>query len=515
MAAVAVFLVWGADYYTVFDDEAFSTQRYVLPLGELVRGLWNGVEPDPPLYYVLQHAWVSLVGVKPLALRGLSIFFFLLSLPVIRAAGEAWFDARTARWAVVLCGLNPLHLFFGFAARWYSLMFLCVAWLLLATARLVRPGGPPHRAHGDAFRPRSWLAKLPLAISPVHSAMAAWVLAAAAVCYTNYFGVAIVLFIWLWGCIVAVPSRGAWVRMLAGWLVLYAAWIAPFMRQLASFPRSSHDAMAYVATAARTGVALLAGNLAGPQAWYVWVPLGVFVVATLALMLRDTERIAPLAWVAVCAVAAGVASLTMIDKYVMTFSAAVWLLVAAVLAVPRPGIWRHVRTAALGGLALGWGGCGINWVLEDGWGSLRWLDPFRTVVREHLYDPLLVASHPSVRYYYGILDPQHWHGRTTPRDWQARAAAVLQPDEALARFTGSGDDPEELTLIQTSAITADEARWWYLIDYLRREQSVGKQQQYLEDTNAALKDRLDPSYKHPPFRITVTKAYRRGVHFVP
>lgn len=63
LAAVGVWMFWAAGHFTVFDDEAFSCRRYVLPAGEMVSLLWHGVEPDPPLYYLLQNVWVRIFGV--------------------------------------------------------------------------------------------------------------------------------------------------------------------------------------------------------------------------------------------------------------------------------------------------------------------------------------------------------------------------------------------------------------------------------------------------------------------
>ncbi|MBI5762405.1 MAG: hypothetical protein HZA51_02640 [Planctomycetes bacterium] len=40
---IAAWMIWAAGYYTVFDDEAFSCQRYVLPMREMLRASWDGV----------------------------------------------------------------------------------------------------------------------------------------------------------------------------------------------------------------------------------------------------------------------------------------------------------------------------------------------------------------------------------------------------------------------------------------------------------------------------------------
>ncbi len=489
LVGAGAFMIWGAGYYTVFDDEAFSTQRYVMPLRELVPSLWRGVEPDPPLYYVLEHGWIALFGVRPTALRGLSIILFLSSLPVLRAAGEAWCDARTGRLAVLLCGLHPLHLFFGFAARWYALMFLCTAVLLLATARIELRGGR-----------RGW--------------MLVWALAATAALYTNYFGACVVALLWLWGIRHGRGGRRGWKRMAGLVLLLYSPWAPALVEQLTRFPRMEREAAAYAATAGRTIVALLAGNLASPEAWYVWGAAAFFAIGVAALVVADlwrgnstfgtgAGRYGGLAWLVGGCFVSGVASLTMIDKYVMIFSGGAWLAIAAVLSAERSGRLHTVRSAAIGGLCVAWAGCGMNWVLEERWLSLRWLDPIGRVVRDHVYDRL-VATHPSVRYYYGCMDPAAWYGRVTTEQWQARSAAVMNPREALHSLAGeSGAGRGRICTIRTAAMRTDDADWSELFQWLDGQYTRESEERFLADPTAGLKDRFDPNYRHPPYRIVV------------
>jgi hypothetical protein len=484
MLAAGVFMVWGADYYTVFDDEAFSLQRYVLPAGEIVAGLWRGVEPDPPLYYVLEHAWIRVFGVRPLPLRGLSIALFLLSLPVIRAAGETWFDARAGRWAVVMCGLNPLHLFFGFAARWYSLLFLCTATMILAAGRLVGP------ANGRSSR--TWIS--------------VWLVAAIAACYTNYLGLLIAGLMWSWGLATGRGGRRRWNRMFGAVLLAFSPWAPAFVNELRRMPQAANEGFEYVACAGRTVVALLAGNLADHRTWYVWVMLGGFAAATMALAVANRRWLTLPAVVAGGVFVAGVASLTMIDKYVMAFSGAFWLTVAAVLAGEYAGWRRYVRGVAVGALCFAWAGCGINWILEQGWTSLRWLDPIPDVVRKHIDDSVIVATHPSVRYYYGCMDRARWTGRLEPDAWAGRADLILTPAQALERLEAAPTEspsgrPFVVTTIQTASIRSDDGAWPALEAWLNENMEMQSLERIMSDPLAELKDRMDERYVHPVYRV--------------
>lgn len=489
MAGAAAFMFWGAGYYTVFDDEAFSTQRYVLPAGELIRALWRGVEPDPPLYYLLEHYWVTLAGVRPVALRGPSIVFFVIALPIVRRAAFEWYGPRAANIAVVLCGLHPLHLFFGFAARWYALAFLWTAMLLWLTARVGR---------------------YPLRRGP----LAAWTLVAIAACYTNYFAVGMVAVLWLWGLLCAEQTRRRWVAALIILIVAFGAWAPPFARHVTTFPRLASGWSEYGATAGRTAAALLAGNLASPSAWYCWIGLVVFAVAMLVLALADIRRHSAPGSLALAALVSSVAGLVMIDKYTMLFSGAVLLVAAGTIARPRRGAWRQVRTAGLTGLTFGWAACGMNWAMESGWSSLRWLDPFKAVVRENIHADLFVATHPSVRYYYGCMDPSDWYGRVTPEHWRERAERVLPPIEAAVQVAaaarhGPAALPRRVCVIQASEPRGYEGDWRELEAVLSEAYAAPKESRHLSDPDAAIKDRLDPQYRHPPERIVV-RVYSRA-----
>ncbi|MFQ5429097.1 MAG: hypothetical protein ACE5E1_02200 [Phycisphaerae bacterium] len=480
LVGVGVFMFWGAGHYTVFDDEALSGRLYALPMGEMLRALWRGVDPDPPLYYILENLWVHTFGIGPIALRSLSIVFFLAALVVMRAAGEAWFDRRTGIATLVICGFHPAHLFFGFAARWYSLMFLMVAVLLWATARVwTEEGGHPKR-------------------------ILAWAAAAAGACYTNYFGPIVVGLLWLavlWRARRTPAVVRRWLIAAALATALCAPWFHPFWQQLHGFQRPGVAGASFLATAARTGMALLAGNLASPEAWWVWAPLLLHLVATAALTVRSSDRARLSAYVALGCFTAGVAGRTMIDKYVMTFSGVACLWAAAVLvqgwfgSPGRPA--RRLAAMMAVGLAAGWIGCGINLVTGSHWSSLRWHDPFERAIRDLADDPTApppeawVMTHPSARYYYELLlaDRTETNGTAgTPR-------SVLD-----AMQTGR----------LRRLVTFETAGFARLPDWAALHAAIdaaydleGEPRRYLEDPNAAWKDRIDPAVRHPRWRIVV------------
>ncbi|MFH1416740.1 MAG: hypothetical protein ABII12_00420 [Planctomycetota bacterium] len=512
LAGAGVFMFWAAGHYTVFDDEAFSCRRYVMPVGDMVSALWRGTEPDPPLYYLLENIWVRVFGVGPLGLRSLSILFFLAGLVFIRLAGQAWYTQATGLTVMFLCAIHPAHLFLGFAGRWYSLMFLTTAVVLWLTARL----------SAAANVSRNW--------------SFCWSIGAACACYTNYFGVVVVTLAWAAGLL---RSRGypdgvrRWIRAGLGLLILYAVWLPALWRTAAELPSIGGSWTSHVASFARTFATLLAGNLVSVGAWWAWVPLGVFAICLLVLLVNEWRAVWPIGVIALGSLAAGVLSHTMIDKYVMTISGAVWLLIAAMLvhgfASPRSKDVRVAVRIAVVCLAVGWLGCGVNLVTQRHWSSLRWQDPFEQVIaelagRDDLPPPdRWVMTHPSARYYFGLyrcretdtefgrssrrVDAQRWRRYAEPpnRTLGNFEIACATPTSVLDSMM-TGPAPSIVT-VETAGFREPADDWGELHALLDRafvEVEV-ERKEYLEDPDAAWKDRTDPHYQHPKWRIVVKR----------
>ncbi|HWL94986.1 MAG TPA: glycosyltransferase family 39 protein [Phycisphaerae bacterium] len=548
-------MVFAANYYTVFDDEALSCRLYAMPMGDMMRALWRGDDPDPPIYYVLQNLSVKVFGVGPFALRFLSIVFFIASLPIIRRAGQAWFDRSTGLLAMIIAAIHPALLFFGFAGRWYALLFFLVAVLLTLSAP-IRP---------DALR------RSPRCL--------AWGLCAAAICYTNYFGPVVVGLTWL-AVLIRDRSDG---KVTKGWLYAasvaifcYLPWMPTLWHNLTSFPAFGGSIWAHLAAAARIALVLLTGNLADPASWWVIVPLAAAVISLVAILIRsaasnrvknttvavaasESERgVVPttvaagsppasyllLLLIFAGAALAGILSQTIIDKYSLTLAAPFVILLAGALTDAyrsTRGLFAKLPAAAL---VLAWLGCIFNLVTQRHWSSLRWLDPFESITRQLYREnwdhsrPDAVCSHPSARYYFArhrVTDSNRsriemeiqpdWRPtwRTDPAEWLAawneqddampkEAYFALTPTAASALLeqstrTANGvtfQTPLMLTL-QTAGY-ADLPDWSTLHaalsrDFIRSDEVF----HFLEDQAAEWKDRFDPAFKHPRWRITVEK----------
>ena len=150
-------------------------------------------DTNPPLYYLLLGAWSRMTGTSDAALRLLSLFWAVLTLPILWLLATELGD-RTVGWvAVVLYAWSPASMFYSLEGRMYSLLWLLATLLVWLTLRLGRGGFGPGRA-------------------------LAWVGTAVAGLYTHYF----FLFVWL--------ACGAWLLLrtrgrarLAGAVLLAAA----------------------------------------------------------------------------------------------------------------------------------------------------------------------------------------------------------------------------------------------------------------------------------------------------
>jgi mannosyltransferase len=91
---------------------------------------------SPPLYYVVLHGWMELVGDGVAATHWLSLIFALLTIPVALWAGTSLFDRRVGWTLAVLAALCPFLTSYAQETRMYSLVILlatgCVACFLHA-----------------------------------------------------------------------------------------------------------------------------------------------------------------------------------------------------------------------------------------------------------------------------------------------------------------------------------------------------------------------------------------------
>src|SRR4051794_32655877 len=79
---------------------------------------------SPPLYYLLLHEWMAVVGSGEVATRTLSLLFATLAVPVSWWAGGALFGRRAAALAAAGAAACPFLTYYAQESRMYALVAL-------------------------------------------------------------------------------------------------------------------------------------------------------------------------------------------------------------------------------------------------------------------------------------------------------------------------------------------------------------------------------------------------------
>jgi hypothetical protein len=135
-------------------DEALSVNIASLSPGDILEALRH--DGHPPLYYLLLHYWMELVGDGDAAVRALSGVIGVATLPVAWVAGRRIAGIDGARWSVVVLALSPYAIRYSSETRMYSLVMLLslLGYLLVDDALGLRDGRPrptPLRLAGIAL----------------------------------------------------------------------------------------------------------------------------------------------------------------------------------------------------------------------------------------------------------------------------------------------------------------------------------------------------------------------------
>ena len=211
--------VYRLDGQSLWYDEAVTAKVASQGIGELTR--WTADDIQPPLYYYAVAGWTRLAGRGEWVLRFPSVFFGMLTVPLmwavaLRLFGRGRSGRVAALAAALLTALSPLYVYYAQEARMYTLLTFLG---LLAGYALFR-------ATMDAVK--WWFL---------------FVIASAALLYTHYFGVFLLLaysICFMIGWLVAwARGRPRW-RMLAVFAVcslsialLYLPWLPAMLNRYA------------------------------------------------------------------------------------------------------------------------------------------------------------------------------------------------------------------------------------------------------------------------------------------
>ncbi len=197
-------------------DEGLSVGIADRPLGEIPDAL--RLDGSPPLYYLLLHVWMQVVGTSEEATRALSLTCALLAVPVAWWAARALFGTRAGWMAAVLAATNPFLTEYAQEARMYA---LCALLALVACGAF----GKAFFTDAPARARRPWAVGLAVTL--------------AALLYTHNWAIFVCAAfgaVWLFELWRAGDRRDLLVTggvAFGGALVLYAPWVPTTLYQAA------------------------------------------------------------------------------------------------------------------------------------------------------------------------------------------------------------------------------------------------------------------------------------------
>lgn len=104
---------------SIWRDEAFS---YFMARDDFLQVIrYTATDFNPPLYYLLLHVWIGIVGKSDIWLRLLSLFFHLATVFLSFQFAKKLFSHRFSFFVAACMFLNPMLLYFAFEIRMYSL----------------------------------------------------------------------------------------------------------------------------------------------------------------------------------------------------------------------------------------------------------------------------------------------------------------------------------------------------------------------------------------------------------
>jgi mannosyltransferase len=197
--------VFHLEHQSLWYDEAFSVYLARMNLGTITAR--TAADIQPPLYYYLLHSWMPLAGDTEFAVRFLSLFFGVLTVPLIFVTARRLFNPAAAIFSALLALFSPLYLWYSQETRMYSLITFLG---LLSSYCLLR--GIQGNSEGVGGTRRWWIA---------------FALANIAAVYTHYFAFVIIAFQFVY-CIGRVLFRRSPLAIRPSFLS-FAAIVAAFL----------------------------------------------------------------------------------------------------------------------------------------------------------------------------------------------------------------------------------------------------------------------------------------------
>jgi mannosyltransferase len=119
----------------VWYDEAFAV--FLAEQDYAAIALGTAADTMPPLYYILLHWWMPLVGETPLALRMLSVALSMLTMTLVFAVARRGFGVCVAMFAMFFTALAPFQIYHAQELRMYTILAVALMLYVYAVMRLV------------------------------------------------------------------------------------------------------------------------------------------------------------------------------------------------------------------------------------------------------------------------------------------------------------------------------------------------------------------------------------------
>lgn len=121
-------------------DEGYTYHISVWKASDILRATF-GVEPNPPLYYLLIHYWIQVVGTTMFSYRFVSVLPSVLTIALVYRLGRDLFTPPIAFGAALLAAVSPYLIWYAQEARAFALLACLATASLLAVWRASRRGG--------------------------------------------------------------------------------------------------------------------------------------------------------------------------------------------------------------------------------------------------------------------------------------------------------------------------------------------------------------------------------------
>lgn len=134
--------LYGLDRMSLWGDEACMVYLCQESPGVIVEALASADRPDvdvaPPLYFLLLHGWMKILGTTIWAFRGFSVLFGVLTVFFIIKTAETLYSLNIALLAGLLAALNPFQIWYSQEGRMYTLASCLAAAALWSVAIIIR-----------------------------------------------------------------------------------------------------------------------------------------------------------------------------------------------------------------------------------------------------------------------------------------------------------------------------------------------------------------------------------------